>query len=243
MKRIQLALAAILFASLALYGWAQQTRPGLTPAEESRIALERHEAKIIAQLNLTKKQKTDYDKLQAWVKSESAGLATMTSGQVEAGKQINRKMHEGLKSIFTPAQYTKYLHLWEPTPLKFQDPMATGSPFGGTDEAILNELKLTSAQWSQYREFNKELEVKNNEFRELSKTDPKAAGFKGSETNRWIRASMRKILSEDQYYEWIYRWDEVMSPYLANGAKLNGKIRSATGGGGEVRPIAGKTGG
>lgn len=240
MKRIQLALAAILFASLALYGWAQQTKPLESRSEESKIALQRHEAKIIAQLKLNAKQKADYDKLQAWLKSESAKLATMTSGQVEAGKEINRKMHETLKSIFTPAQYNQYMRLWEPSPLKFQDPMANGSPFSGTDEAILNELKLSSAQWAQYREFTKELDIKNAQLHETMKTDPNKAGFMSGDINRWVRGSMKKILTEDQYYEWVYRWDEIMAPYLANGAANSGAVRRATGGSGS---IAGRAGG
>jgi hypothetical protein len=236
-KRIQMALAAVLLAALTVYGFAQKPE-SQTHAEESNIALKRHEARVIKALGLTAKQKSAYDALQAKLDADSAKLATMKSGQVERGMQINAELHAGLKRIFTAAQYTKYMDMWAPTDLSGQDPMASGTPFGGTDEAILGKLKITSTQWAEYREYQKENEVKLQQYRELMKKDPDKGAWFGHELNRWTRSTMRRILGEDKYYEWIRLWDEVMSPYLANGAKRASQARSAG-----SRSVAGKAGG
>jgi len=241
-KRIQMAATATLLIAMAVYGWAQYKPVEVGSREsESAIALARHEAAVIKKLGLTAKQKGDYDKLQAWMKAESAKLKDMTSGQVSRGMEINQALHAGLKKIFTAKQYALYMQLWEPTDLSQQDPMASGSPFGGTDEAILNTLGLSSAQWAQYRAYLQENEVKLAQFHALMKTDPIAGSKMGGELNKWTRGTMKRILTEDQYYEWVRKWDEVMSPYLANGSKHANERRSAVGGGG--RPVAGRVGG
>lgn len=239
-KRIQMVATATLLIAMAVYGWAQTTSvdPG-SRESESAIALARHEAAVIKKLGLTAKQKADYDKLQAWLKAESAKLATMSGGQQARGMEINQELHKGLKRIFTAKQYTLYMRLWEPTDLSQQNPMASGTPFGGTDEAILNTLGLSSAQWAQYRAYQQENEIKLQQFRETMKTDPKAGAKMGTDLNKWTRGTMKKILTEDQYYEWVRKWDEVMSPYIANGSKHAGERRAAVGGG----SVAGRAGG
>ncbi|MCC7229640.1 MAG: hypothetical protein IT203_04540 [Fimbriimonadaceae bacterium] len=240
-KKIQVAVSAILLAALAVYSFAQRSTIQ-TREEDSRVALLRHESRVIQALKLTAKQKADYDDLKASVKAETAKLASMTSGQANRGRQINADYHNGMKRIFTPAQYQKYMDMWAPVDLNAgQAPMASGTPFGGTDELILNYLKVTPSQWNQYRAYQKENEIKLQQYRDLFHQDRTKGAYFGNELNRWTRSEMYRILGEDKYYEWVRLWDQVMSPYIANGAAHAGQTLTA--GGSSLRPVAGKVGG
>lgn len=243
-KRLQLAVTAVLLSALAVYGFAQRSERQ-TREEDSRIALERHDARVIRALSLNAKQKADFDALKAKVKSESGKLAGMANGRVERGQQINSDFHAGMNRIFTAAQYQKYNEMWAPVDLTGgRAPMASGTPFGGQDEVIVAYLKPTSAQWAQYREFLRETEVKLQQYRDLFKQDPNKGAWFGHDLNRWTRSEMHRILGEDKYYEWVRLWDQLMSPYLANGAKHVGSTRAAAGRtAGGSGTFAGKTGG
>lgn len=236
-KKIQMAFATAMLVAMAVYGWAQAT--GADPNKgksELDIALARHEARVVKSLGLNAKQNKEYDELQTWLKNANSNLYGMSNGQVEKGLDINKELHKGLKRIFTPAQYGKYINSWKPADLSLpSDPMASGTPFGGADEAIMNKLKLSPKQWNEYREYQRENEIKLEEFRNVSKSNPTEGAKLGRDLNKWTKSTMRRILSEDQYYEWIRMWFDVMNPNIQGSQTHN----APTGG----RSIAGKAGG
>lgn len=236
-KKIQMAIATAMLVAMAVYGWTQATSADPNKGKnELDIALARHEARVVKSLGLNQKQTREYDELQAWLKNANSNLYNMSSGQVEKGLDINKELHKGLKRIFTSSQYSKYMNSWKPADLGLSsDPMATGTPFGGADEAIMNKLKLSPKQWSQYRAYQQENENKLEEFRAVSKTNPTEGATLGRELNKWTKSTMRRILSEDQYYEWIRMWFDVMNPSI-HGNQTHNAPTSAP-------PIAGKAGG
>lgn len=194
-------------------------------------SLEAKEKRIVAQLGLSDEQKQRYLALQDDLHRQTAEMMTLPSGHVERGMEINAFLHKSLRQIFTPEQYAKYMQLWSARATaspsagknanapKLEDPMASGTPFGGTDEDILSRIRpgLTAKQWEAYAALRVEMDEMNQEmYRLLREGDTMKAGFMSGDINRANLEGMKKVLKPAQYQQWIDMWDEVMSPYIGN---------------------------
>jgi hypothetical protein len=234
MKHTLIALSAVMVASLGAFALGQSHNQLLASHDSAIAALNTKEAAIVAKLNLTSKQRTQYKSLTAKMAAETKAMHAAKSGRIEKGIQINQKLHAGLASIFTPEQYRQYKALWGGAPSEDYGYAALGKApvvttqnarvvgqapaFAKSDDEILQECGASQAQIEKVHNLYQELEVGRMELKALEATgDSDAIWKKASDLNGQFRGGVQKILSPAQYKEYHRIWTEMMGPALARG--------------------------
>jgi beta-lactamase regulating signal transducer with metallopeptidase domain len=232
------------------------------PAPAARA--DRTEQGAAEAIGLSKRQRDRFEELIEERDARTKAFLGRRPFEPDEGPKINRWWNSELRELFTPEQYKKYVEYWSGSTPRAAAVAAPAAPmraravsparragkgegdavggsgkapdFGAMEDQILAKLGLSELQEEQVSEFRSKLAKMNEEFRELNKTgDGPAIARRGAEINREVRTVMQRILTKDQYKEYVRLWDEALR--IGKGAVGEPVAPRRPGGAGVAAPV------
>lgn len=163
-------------------------------------------SELIDSLSLTAQQRSEYDKLAKWMKTECDRLKEYSSKAMARGMELNAQWKDGLQRIFTREQYRTFTRNsgW----VIISDGTYLATPSGrAREDKILESLNLSGSQRNALNSLCADIEVERRKLDQLWKgRDMAAIEDLGYKINDMQSSGMVRILSREQYSNYSRYW-------------------------------------